>query len=51
VAGAATSVQALQGVQSIEVTDKGIVVIHDPAVVTAEAIADAFALRGLSVRP
>ena len=50
-ARAATRVQALEGVQSIEVTEQGIVVIYDVATVTLETIANAFYLQGLEVRP
>lgn len=46
-----TRVQALEGVQSIEVTDEGIVVIYDPEAVTLEAIITAFSLQGLEVQP
>lgn len=50
-ARAATRVQALEGVQSIEVTEQGILVVYDPGAVTSEAIANAFYLQGLEVRP
>jgi hypothetical protein len=51
VASVAAHVQALQGVQNIEITGEGIVVIYDPTAVTAETIANAFYLQGLAVRP
>jgi hypothetical protein len=51
VARAATRVQALEGIQSIEVTDEGIVVIYDPNIVTLETIANAFSMQGLEVQP
>ena len=47
----ATRVQELPGVQSIEVTNEGIVVIYDPEAVTSETIANAFYLQGLEVQP
>lgn len=50
-ASVAAHVQTLQGVQSIQVTDEGIVVIYDPAAVTVDTIANAFFLQGLAVRP
>ena len=50
-ARAATHVQELLGVQSIEIADEGIVVIYDPEAVTSETIANAFYLQGLDVQP
>ncbi len=39
------------GIQNIEVTDEGIVVLYDPNVVAVETIANAFYMQGLAVQP
>ena len=46
---AATRVQALEGIQSIEVTEEGIVVLCNPDVVSVETIVNAFYLQGLEI--
>ena len=41
----------MEGIQRIAIVDEGLVVIHNAAVVTAEAIDTAFALQGFTIRP
>lgn len=48
-AGAVTHVQELPGIQDIETNGDEIVVTYDPAVTTAEIIANAFNLQGFPV--
>jgi len=49
VTGAVTHVQELPGVERIETDGDEIVVTYDPAVTTADIIANAFNLQGFPV--